>query len=149
MRKFDPPLVYEEIGRVYDFTTWFLEKLGMPQWRMQVQTSPAPKDCYADITPTEGKHVGELRLAPGWMDLSTEEEKVETLVHECLHLTHHELTRLKGDVLPRYIGWKAIAEVDAEWNRAIEMWTDHMTQFVLGTMKEEIAAKRIELWGDA
>ena len=79
-RVFDPPLAYAEIDRVYSFTTHVLRALGMPQWRLQVMTKPCRHTSYADITPGEMKHVGELRLAPAWMTMDVEAERIPTLI---------------------------------------------------------------------
>ena len=145
-RVFDPPLAYAEIDRVYSFMTHVLRALGMPQWRLQVMTKPCRRTSYADITPGEMKHVGELRLAPAWMTMDVEAERIPTLVHECLHLTHAELTHLWSDEMcGKYLGTRGVIELGPLWERAIEMWVDQQTQVMLALLPWEDWAE--EVWG--
>lgn len=147
-RSFNPPLTYEEIDRVYQFTTRVLNQLGLPQWRMQIRDSPCHRNCYATIEPQDDKYVGELSLSASWMAIDLEAERIQTLVHECLHLTHAELTRQVSDRAIEFIPVRLFHEFDTEWRHAIELWVDHMTQFTLWAMKIEIAEWAAEIWGE-
>ena len=145
---FDPPLPYSEISRVYDFTTWLLEKMGMPQWRIQVTEAPAPRNAYACIAPAEGKHVGELSLGPAWMSYDLEAERIPTLIHEIVHLTHRGLTDIITDDMHRWVGSFAYGEMHRVWTREIELWVDHMSQVLLGLLRPDWEIKAAEIWGD-
>ncbi|GAA1436354.1 hypothetical protein GCM10009616_35900 [Microlunatus lacustris] len=146
-RQFDPPLEYAEINRVYDFTTRLLDRLSMGQWRLQVMASPATKGCYASIGPVESKHVGELRLGAEWMAWDLETERIPTLVHEVLHLTHRDLTDWVTDDLHGSVGYKTYGDLHKRWERGIERWVDHMTQVLLGLLSDDVSAWAEELWG--
>lgn len=146
-REFDPPLSYLEISRVYAFTTHVLDEiLGMPSWRLQVLSAPCPINAYATIKPTENKMVGELALSAGWEGLDLEDERIPTLIHECLHLTHYELTHQVSDRAYRFVPSAVYPEFHEQWERAIEMWVDHMTQVILGGFAERIERWREEIW---
>ena len=146
-RHFDPPLTYREISRVYAFTTKVLDEiLGMPAWRIQIQSAPCPSNSYATIKPVENKMIGEMALSANWEDLDLEDEKVPTLLHEMLHLTHFELTYQISERAYRFVPSAAYSEFHDSWNRAIELWTDHMTQIILGQAADLLEQWRKEIW---
>jgi hypothetical protein len=145
---FDPPMPMHEVSRIYDLTTWLLERLGMPMWRIQFLERPCDRDSYATIKPVDGKHIGELAVHPEWMTLDLDENRVVTLVHEMLHLTHRILTDVVNEDIRPNVGAIPWFTIEARWNRAIELWTDHMTQVLLGLLKPELEAKVAEIWGD-
>lgn len=146
-RAWDPPLEYAEIDRVYRFTTKLLERLGMSEWRVRLLTVPASKGAYADIRPLKNTHVGELRLCSSWMAENVEAVRIETLIHEMVHLTHYRLTGLIAEDLHEWVGYRVYRDFHPKWEESIEMWTDHMTQVLLGLMKEEIEEWAAEIWG--
>jgi hypothetical protein len=145
-RHFDPPLTTDEVTKVYEITTWVLNRLGLPTWRMQIQTTPGGPKVYAAIRPMEDKHVGELSLGTHWMRYSRE-EKTETVVHECVHLIHHRLSALRDDAY-RYMGSDSLMRFQDLFSNGIEMMTDHITQLLLGLLGEELGAMAKRLWPD-
>ena len=144
-RQFDPPLTYAEINRVYEFTTHVLTALGMPQWRMQISDRPCAAKAYATIEPMDLVAVGQLALAANWEALDVEATRIPTLIHECLHLTHRDLTMFWADDCPQWMGYRAQQMLDSQWERGIERWVDHMTQVLLGHLPWEDWAE--EVWG--
>lgn len=145
---FDPPLPYAEIDRVYQFMAWIMAELGISHWRIQVTEAPAPRDAYAQIEPIDGKYLGELSLGPDWMARDLEEERIQTLIHEALHLTHADLTHHVTDRFYAYVGHQTYSQLEPEWKRSIELWVDHMTQVIRRLLKPAIEAKAAEIWGD-
>lgn len=146
-REFDPPISYGEIGHIHDFTRNVLSDLGLPQWRMQFIPTPCGRSAYATVEPAEDKHVAELKICADWLTRSLAEERIPTLIHECLHLTHAELTRNVSDEAIKYIPMKIYSEYHDRWITSIELWTDQMTQVILAAWGDRIAEWAEEIWG--
>lgn len=63
--------------------------LDLGHWRVYVAKDMPPEDARASIEPTDGRRIAMLYLSETWEHEDPEEQQVD-LVHEALHLAHHD-----------------------------------------------------------
>lgn len=82
-----------EFKAIADYLRWLKHELNLNEWNVYVLEEPpegAEDGTLAMITPTEGRNVATIRIAPQLMDLSHEEIR-RVLCHELLHLHHRNM----------------------------------------------------------
>lgn len=91
-----------------------LKALDLSYWRVHVARDLPPEDALLMIDPVDGRRIATLYVSERWWDEQDAEEKRTDLVHECLHLAHHDqeevirrFRRDNGDVgdYPMSIVW--------------------------------------------
>lgn len=80
----------EQAGAIERYVEKVLLKLDLNYWRVYVATKLPPEDALLMIEPVDGRRVAMLYVSPGWWDDRTADDKRIDLVHECLHLAHHD-----------------------------------------------------------
>lgn len=67
-----------------------LDILHLGRWKIELSDDLPPQDARAMISPVEGRVVATLYVQADWWSESTDEEKAHDLIHEALHLAHHD-----------------------------------------------------------
>lgn len=74
-------------------------KLGLSHWRVWVARDLPPEGASMMIEPTDGRRVAMLYVSEGWWDKSAADKRLE-MVHEILHLAHHEPDHIVRTEMP-------------------------------------------------
>ncbi|WHT21010.1 hypothetical protein N8J89_08065 [Crossiella sp. CA-258035] len=82
----------KEQDRILAFCVEVLQRLGMPSYELVLSDEPSDEGTDASIASVPGRYAATLRVCKRW-DSLPKSEKVNTLVHEMLHLTHADLVQ--------------------------------------------------------
>jgi hypothetical protein len=88
-----------EIKAANEYLAWCQAQLGQSHWDVYVGDIPAEPDCNAAINSMENRWTADVRLNPDWPALSAERQ-ANCLLHEVLHLAHHDLSEMIRCELP-------------------------------------------------
>lgn len=83
-------LTRHQVATIERYVEKVLLRLDLNYWRVYVACKLPPQDALLMIEPTDGRRVAMLYVSAEWWDDRTSEEKRTDLVHECLHLAHHD-----------------------------------------------------------
>lgn len=104
-------LTADQVAAIERYVAKLLRRLELNYWRVYVARDLPPEDSLLLIEPTDGRRVAMLYVSADWWDQQSAAEKRTDLVHECLHLAHHDqeevIRRFKnnnGDVGPYAMG---------------------------------------------
>lgn len=65
-------------------------RLDLMEWRVRIGNEPLAEDAVASIQPVTDRRVATLCVEEGFLDYSRDTIR-RTLIHELLHLAHHEV----------------------------------------------------------
>jgi hypothetical protein len=80
----------EQTVAIERYVAKVLVKLDLNYWRVYVAKDLPPEGALLMIEPTDGRRVALLYVSDGWWTSQSADEKRTDLVHECLHLAHHD-----------------------------------------------------------
>lgn len=126
-----------EAQAVCDFAIEVMTALHMPGWQILVMEEPADEDDVASISPVEGKYTAQLWLASDWMK-RTEHDRLETVVHEVLHLLHFRINHVLDDAAD-FMRDHEHEALYARFRRETELMVDHLAKFLSRTHSLERA----------
>lgn len=90
-----------QIEHIETYVRDLLQRLDLNYWRVYVAKDMPPERARLMIEPTDGRRVAMLYVSEGWYGETPAEEKRTDLVHEVLHLAHHDqeevIRRFKND----------------------------------------------------
>lgn len=92
-------LPMHEVNRITQFLKDIGESLKLGGWDIHLAPEATDNDCIAHIVAEEQRHIASVYVCADWMQRS-DEIRVNTLIHEVLHITHHDLTAVVYHVLP-------------------------------------------------
>jgi hypothetical protein len=68
-----------------------LEVLNMKHWMVMLASKPTDhENAIASVDPTDGRYCAVIYVCSDWDDYPTDQKR-STILHECIHLTHHQL----------------------------------------------------------
>lgn len=67
-----------------------LKRLDLAHWRVHVAKDLPPDGALLMIEPTDGRRLAMLYIHEDWWTRQGPEDKRSDLLHEALHLTHHD-----------------------------------------------------------
>lgn len=83
-----------ELEAAQEYVNWCRTQLGLPHWIIYVgDNGPCPDDAYADCEANESRYLAKVRLSRRWLDIDAWAQ-ANALLHECLHVAHHQLTEV-------------------------------------------------------
>ena len=120
------PLPEREQRRIVRFCADITRTLLLGHYSVGLSEDPAPDDALASIEVTDGRHAATVKVTAGWMGLS-DEVKVNSLIHETLHITHERLNRVIYDTLyeSHYMPDAAYRMLCEQIRRECEFMVDH------------------------
>lgn len=81
-----------QLRAAQEYINWCRAQLGLPHWIIYVgDNGPCPDDAYADCDANPTRYMAKVRLGRRWPELTTWAQ-ANALIHECLHVSHHQLT---------------------------------------------------------
>ena len=83
-------LTTSQVEAIETYMARLLRELDLAHWRVYVAADLPPEDCIAMIQPTDGRRIAMLYISEDWWTAKDAEEKRLSLLHEALHLTHHD-----------------------------------------------------------
>lgn len=96
-----------ELDAAKTYLDWCATQLGLPHWTLYIgPDGPCPDDAYADCDVNPTRYMAKIRLWRGWTTLDRWAQ-ANALLHECIHVTHHQLTEVVYDHLPKGTPTKA------------------------------------------
>jgi len=83
-----------ELRAAQEYINWCRTQLGLPHWIIYVgDNGPCPDDAYADCEVNPTRYMAKVRLCRRWLDIGATAQ-ANALLHECLHVSHHQLTEV-------------------------------------------------------
>lgn len=79
----------ELVAAIESYVVEVLRILEITHWRVWVAKDLPPEDAKMMIEPTDGRRVAMLYVSPDW-DNQQADQKITDILHECLHLIHHD-----------------------------------------------------------
>ena len=79
----------EQVEKIERYVAKVLRRLDLNYWRVYVAKDLPPDDAFAMICPADGRRCAALYVHEDWNKRTPYEQQL-TLVHECLHLAHHD-----------------------------------------------------------
>jgi hypothetical protein len=80
-----------EVDAVLTYCYMVLAVLRLSHYDVILSDTPAEEGTHAGMYPVPGRYVGLLKLPLDWEGKATE-SKTATLIHECLHLMHGQVS---------------------------------------------------------
>lgn len=81
-----------ELEAAQEYVNWCRTQLGLPHWIIYIGTTgPCPDDAYADCEANPTRYLAKVRIGRRWPELDVWAQ-ANALLHECLHVSHHQLT---------------------------------------------------------
>lgn len=118
----------EEAKRVCLFAVNMGEALGLPRYQYSVMVEPCDDRALASIHMVRDRHIAELSLSKEWME-RTEEERMNSIVHEVLHLIHRDVDYM----VERFESLTHAHEFEGVWSmyrRETELMVDYLATFM-------------------
>lgn len=82
-------LTTEQVDTINSYVRDLLLRLDLNYWRVEVAKNLPPEDCLLMIEPTDGRRIAMLYIGEQWWERDPDQKRID-LVHECLHLAHHD-----------------------------------------------------------
>ena len=80
----------EQVGAIETYIRQLLTALDLAHWRVAVGRDLPPDGAILMIDPVDGRRFATIDLKADWWDTTTATEKRVDLIHEVLHLAHHD-----------------------------------------------------------
>lgn len=104
------------------------DRMGLTDWRFEfIFYPPTDDDCFAEITPDDGKQSATIRFNADFPTYDREQQR-ETVVHELIHC-HLDLIQqqIRND-LPKLLGQPSYDAFWPSFVRGLERGVDGLTQ---------------------
>lgn len=118
-------LTGEQVSRIERYVADILRRLDLAHWRVYVSTHLPPEDCLLMIEPTDGRRIAMLYVSEDWWKRDADEKRTD-LVHEALHLAHHDtdsnVRRFLGESgdLSEYVKHVVISQFKTDLERMVD-----------------------------
>jgi len=127
-----------QVHAIERYVRKILYRLDLNYWRVYVACKQPPEGAQLMIWPTDGRRVAMLYVSENWWaDQSAEEKRID-LVHECLHLAHHD----QEEVIRRFktnngdVGEYAMGLVWEQFKVETERMVDSLSYVIAPFMPE-------------
>lgn len=77
-----------------EYVDWCKTQLGLPHWNIYIATvGHCDDDAYADCDVNPTRWMAKVRISRAWVTLDSW-TRANALLHECLHVSHYDLTNV-------------------------------------------------------
>lgn len=129
-------LPQHEVNRINTFLTDVAGTLKLSGWDVGLAPEVGDEDCIAAIQIEQQRHVATISVCGDWLQRS-DDVKVNALIHEVLHIAHHDLTSVIYHVLPE--GGYVPEAAQSMLQEMVRLEAEKMCDFLAGMFGAHLA----------
>lgn len=118
----------EEAKRISIFAVNVGEALGLPRYQYSVMVEPSDDGALASIHTVTDRHLAEISVHQDWMN-RTDDERMNCVVHEVLHLIHRDVDFAVGRFEPLVHAHEFSVVWDL-YRREAELMVDYLAMYM-------------------
>ena len=125
----------DEIMRAF---TIVRDHMRLTQWDLIIMGDPCEDDTIMAVTPCENHYTAQIQVCKDWSDVP-DLSKIDTIVHELIHLMHRDLSDLIDDMT---YGDSASSRdntnnCQGSYRRIMERMVSHLTRLIADGLEME------------